>query len=98
MNGFGKLIANDGVTGTRFVRRMYLMRILGTFLCFLPILSVLIERQQPLILQLLLGINAFIWPTAAFLRASCAYSQGCGTTKSVGGCSGGRILDSDDGL
>lgn len=69
MNGFGKLIANDGVTGTRFVRRMYLMRILGTFLCFLPILSVLIERQQPLILQLLLGINAFIWPTAAFLRA-----------------------------
>lgn len=69
MNGFGKLITNDGVTGTRFVRRMFLMRILGTFLCFLPILSVLIERQQPLILLLLLGINAFVWPTAAFLRA-----------------------------
>ncbi|MEX3019772.1 diguanylate cyclase [Kluyvera sp. STS39-E] len=48
---------------------MYLMRILGTFLCFLPILSVLIERQQPLFLQMLLGVNAFIWPTVAFLRA-----------------------------
>lgn len=69
MNGFGKLIAKDRVTGTRFVRRMYLMRILGTFLCFLPILSVLIERQQPLFLQMLLGVNAFIWPTVAFLRA-----------------------------
>ncbi|VFS87353.1 Uncharacterised protein [Kluyvera cryocrescens] len=99
MNGFGKLIANDGVTGTRFVRRMYLMRILGTFLCFLPILSVLIERQQPLILQLLLGIQRLYLANGRFsARASCAYSQGCGTTKSVGGCSGGRILDSDDGL
>jgi len=69
MNGFGKLIANNGVAGTRFVRRMYLMRILGTFLCFLPIFSVLVERQQPLFLMILLGVNAFIWPTVAFLRA-----------------------------
>ncbi len=69
MNSFGKLIANNGVTGTRFVRRMYLMRILGTFLCFFPILSVLIERQQPQFLMMLLGINAFVWPTVAFLRA-----------------------------
>lgn len=69
MNGFGKLIANNGVAGTRFVRRMYLMRLLGTFLCFLPIFSVLVERQQPLFLMILLGVNAFIWPTVAFLRA-----------------------------
>ncbi|WP_052282569.1 sensor domain-containing diguanylate cyclase [Kluyvera genomosp. 1] len=48
---------------------MYLMRILGTFLCFFPILSVLIERQQPQFLMMLLGINAFVWPTVAFLRA-----------------------------
>lgn len=48
---------------------MYLMRILGTFLCFLPILSVLLELHRPLWLILLLGANAFIWPTLAFLRA-----------------------------
>ena len=69
MNGTDKISKPPRIPGSRFVKRMYLMRILGTFLCFLPILSVLIERQQPLILQLLLGINAFIWPTAAFLRA-----------------------------
>jgi diguanylate cyclase len=48
---------------------MYLMRILGTFLCFFPILSVLIELNRPLWLMLLLGANAFVWPTMAFLRA-----------------------------
>ena len=57
------------VAGRNFVRRMYLMRILGTFLCFFPILSVLIELDRPLWLMLLLGANAFIWPTVAFLRA-----------------------------
>ncbi|MGK9175321.1 diguanylate cyclase [Yokenella regensburgei] len=48
---------------------MYLMRILGTFLCFFPILSVLIELNRPLWLLVLLGLNAFIWPTVAFARA-----------------------------
>jgi hypothetical protein len=46
---------------------MYLMRILGTFLCFFPILSVLLELHRPLWLILLLGANAFIWPTLAFI-------------------------------
>ncbi len=45
------------------------MRILGTFLCFFPILSVLLELNRPLWLMLLLGANAFVWPTVAFLRA-----------------------------
>lgn len=72
MDGFGKLMTSNGVAGTRFVRRMYLMRILGTFLCFLPILSVLVEHQQPPFLMILLGINTCVWPTVAFLRARCA--------------------------
>ncbi|MGU3412624.1 diguanylate cyclase [Enterobacteriaceae bacterium C23F] len=53
----------------RFVRRMYLMRILGTFLCFFPILSVLDELDRPLWLRALLALNAFVWPTVAWLRA-----------------------------
>ncbi|WP_368543236.1 diguanylate cyclase [Enterobacter soli] len=48
---------------------MYLMRILGTFLCFIPILSVLIEHQRSVWLMLLLAANAFVWPTFAWLRA-----------------------------
>lgn len=48
---------------------MYLMRILGTFLCFFPILSVLLELHRPLWVMVLLGANAFIWPTLAFARA-----------------------------
>ena len=69
MNRFGKLITNNGVAGTRFVRRMYLMRMLGTFLCFLPILSVLVELHRPHFLQILLALNAFLWPTVAYMRA-----------------------------
>nr|WP_318381688.1 diguanylate cyclase [uncultured Enterobacter sp.] len=48
---------------------MYLMRILGTFLCFIPILSVLMEHRQPIWSMFLLGVNAFFWPTFAFLRS-----------------------------
>lgn len=45
------------------------MRMLGTLLCFFPILSVLLEHHQPAWLVALLAINAFVWPTVAFLRA-----------------------------
>lgn len=45
------------------------MRMLGTLLCFFPILSVLLEHQQSPWLVVLLAGNAFIWPTIAFLRA-----------------------------
>ncbi|WP_449556334.1 diguanylate cyclase [Huaxiibacter chinensis] len=48
---------------------MYMMRILGTFLCFIPIFSVLQELKRSPWLMLLLGVNAFIWPTCAWLRA-----------------------------
>ncbi|MEX0578087.1 MASE2 domain-containing protein, partial [Enterobacter cloacae subsp. cloacae] len=48
---------------------MYLMRILGTFLCFIPILSVLIEQNRSIWLMCLLALNAFIWPTLAWYRA-----------------------------
>ncbi len=69
MNESDKLIKNERVTGARFVRRMYLMRTLGTLLCFFPILSVLIELQRPFWLLLLLAANAFIWPFIAWQRA-----------------------------
>lgn len=69
MSGSDSFKKNERITGSRFVRRMYLMRILGTFLCFFPILSVLVEHQQPLWMMILLAVNAFIWPTIAFLRA-----------------------------
>lgn len=70
MSGSDSFNKNERITGKRFVRRMYLMRILGTFLCFFPILSVLVEHHQPLWMMILLAINAFIWPTVAFIRAS----------------------------
>lgn len=70
MNGIDKLSKNHCLPGSRFVQRMYLMRILGTFLCFIPIISVLIEHQRSVWLMLLLAVNAFVWPTVAWLRAS----------------------------
>lgn len=70
MNGTDKLSKNHRLPGSRFVQRMYLMRILGTFLCFIPIISVLIEHQRSVWLMLLLAVNAFVWPTVAWLRAS----------------------------
>jgi len=48
---------------------MFLMRVLGTFLCFFPILSVLVEQQRSPWLMGLLAANAFIWPTIAYWRA-----------------------------
>lgn len=69
MSGSDKLKRSERITGKRFVRRMYLMRMLGTLLCFFPILSVLLEHRQPAWLVALLAINAFVWPTVAFLRA-----------------------------
>lgn len=72
MNGSDNLSKNERIPGRRFVRRMYLMRILGTLLCFFPILSVLQELQRPLWTIVLLSANAFLWPTLAFLRARAA--------------------------
>lgn len=69
MNGTDRLSKAPRVPGSRFVKRMYLMRILGTFLCFLPILSVLLEQQRSAWLIGLLGLNAFVWPTVALLRS-----------------------------
>jgi diguanylate cyclase (GGDEF)-like protein len=51
----------------RFLKRMYLMRMLGTFLCFFPVLSVLLERQVSWIPICLLALNAFVWPHVAML-------------------------------
>ncbi|CAM6494626.1 GGDEF domain, diguanylate cyclase (c-di-GMP synthetase) or its enzymatically inactive variants [Enterobacter cloacae] len=69
MNAADKLSRPPRVPGSRFVKRMYLMRILGTFLCFIPILSVLIEQNRSIWLMCLLALNAFIWPTLAWYRA-----------------------------
>ncbi len=54
---------------TRFVRRMFAMRQLGTFLCFLPILSVLMEAGKGAGAYALLFINAFVWPYIAYRLA-----------------------------
>lgn len=69
MNGTDRLSNKPRLPGSRFVRRMYLMRILGTLLCFIPILCVLTEHHRPLWLMFLLAANAFIWPTFAWHRA-----------------------------
>lgn len=69
MNATDKLSPKPRLPGRRFVKRMYLMRLLGTFLCFIPVLSVLIEHHRSVWLMILLGANAFIWPTVAWLRA-----------------------------
>jgi len=70
MNGMDKLSKQHRLPGNRFVKRMFLMRILGTFLCFIPILTVLIEQQRSEWLMLLLALNAFVWPTVAWQHAS----------------------------
>lgn len=69
MNGTDKISKPPRIPGSRFVKRMYLMRILGTFLCFIPIASVLLEQQRSGWLLGLLAVNAFVWPTAAWLRS-----------------------------
>ncbi|HDS6853653.1 TPA: diguanylate cyclase [Enterobacter cancerogenus] len=69
MNATDPLSMKPRLPGRRFVKRMYLMRMLGTLLCFFPILSVLLEQQRPPWLIGLLGANAFIWPTMAWYRA-----------------------------
>ena len=51
---------------TRFIRRMFAMRQLGTFLCFNPIISVLLELQKGNAFYVLLFINAFVWPWVAY--------------------------------
>ncbi|QFH71433.1 hypothetical protein FR762_17675 [Enterobacter sp. E76] len=51
----------DGVAGLKFIRRMYFMRMLGTFLCFIPIFSVLSEQHHSHGWLILLSANAFIW-------------------------------------
>ncbi len=53
----------------RFVRRMFFMRQLGTILCFIPLLVLLLELQRPWWAQALLAANAFVWPFAAQYRA-----------------------------
>ncbi|QNQ20899.1 diguanylate cyclase [Kosakonia sp. SMBL-WEM22] len=54
----------------RFVRRMFMMRQLGTVLCYVPILSVLKEAGYGIPSILLLSANAFVWPWIACLRAT----------------------------
>jgi diguanylate cyclase (GGDEF)-like protein len=56
----------------RFVRRMFIMRQLGTFLCFVPIMSVLMAMNSPQGFYVLLAVNAFIWPAVAYRLARTA--------------------------
>jgi len=54
----------------RFVRRMFIMRQLGTVLCFVPILSVLHDYGYGMLCIVPLAANAFVWPWIACLRAT----------------------------
>lgn len=64
-----KPMQHQRATGSKFVRRIFLMRILGTLLCFFPILSVLLEHQRSIWFIALLVVNVFIWPSIALFRA-----------------------------
>ncbi|MCU5773555.1 diguanylate cyclase [Erwiniaceae bacterium BAC15a-03b] len=58
------------IRSLRFVRRMFLMRQLGTFLCFFPIMSVLLENGAGKTTLVMLALNAFLWPAVAYLLSS----------------------------
>lgn len=53
----------------RYVYRIFLMRQTGTVLCFLSIASVLHYLNYSPFVYVLLGFNAFCWPTIAFFYA-----------------------------
>ncbi|WP_111895727.1 diguanylate cyclase [Acinetobacter sp. MB5] len=51
----------------KFVRRIFIMRQLGTTLCFIAIASVMWDMHYNLFYFALLAVNAFVWPTVACL-------------------------------
>ncbi|KAA8731175.1 diguanylate cyclase [Acinetobacter qingfengensis] len=53
-----------------FLLRMFIMRQLGTSLCFLSISSVLVEMNYPSWVLFLLGVNALLWPSIAYFCSS----------------------------
>ena len=50
----------------KFLKRIFIMRQLGTFLCFLPIYSVLSDLNYQSAYFIVLMANAFIWPSLAY--------------------------------
>lgn len=57
----------------RFVWRIFMMRQLGTSLCFVAIASVMWDMHYHLFYFALLAVNAFVWPTVACLFSMQAY-------------------------
>ncbi|KTS73641.1 diguanylate cyclase [Pantoea stewartii] len=57
---------------TRFVRRMFAMRQLGTILCAMPIASVLVEQGHGISIFALLIGNVILWPSLAYRLAASA--------------------------
>ncbi|ENV54003.1 MULTISPECIES: sensor domain-containing diguanylate cyclase [Acinetobacter] len=53
----------------RYVFRIFVMRQIGTILCFFSIFSVLYYLNYHEIIYVLLALNAFVWPIAAYLYA-----------------------------
>jgi diguanylate cyclase (GGDEF)-like protein len=51
----------------KFLKRIFIMRQLGTILCFFPIFSVLRDMHYESSYFILLAVNAFVWPSVAFL-------------------------------
>ncbi|MDU6411713.1 MAG: diguanylate cyclase [Yersiniaceae bacterium] len=72
MNDYSPDDSHLTLRALRFVRRMFIMRQLGTFLCFIPILSVLLATKSAPGLSALLAVNAFAWPYAAYRLARIA--------------------------
>ncbi|TCB65845.1 diguanylate cyclase [Acinetobacter sp. ANC 4178] len=51
----------------KFLKRIFVMRQLGTILCFFPIFSVLRDMHYESSYFILLAVNAFVWPSFAYL-------------------------------
>ena len=51
----------------KFLKRIFVMRQLGTILCFFPIFSVLRDMHYESSYFILLTVNAFVWPSFAYL-------------------------------
>lgn len=64
------LIQNEELLKERnrkYIVRVFILRQLGTSLCFLAFYSVIVQMKYGMWVWLFLAINAFIWPTVAFL-------------------------------
>lgn len=58
-----------------YVKRIFVMRQMGTFLCFISFAAVFSYLQYSIFLYIILAINAFIWPVFAYYYAKRAHDM-----------------------